>query len=60
MLCSLAAMCCLMRGTSGDILEADEGQAIMLETVEECRKVAAAAGYDPGDKGMQTVAPFSP
>ena len=34
MLCSLAATCCLMRGTSGDILEADEGQAIMLETVE--------------------------
>ncbi len=55
MLTSLATMCCLMRGTSGDILEAAEGQAIMLETVEECRKVAAAAGYDPGDKGMVTV-----
>ena len=55
MLCSLAAMTTLMRGTVGDILEADEGQAIMLETVEECRKVAAAAGGDPGDKGMQTV-----
>src|SRR3954470_23782420 len=26
MLCSLAATCCLMRGTSGDILEADEGK----------------------------------
>ena len=45
----------LMRGTSGDILEAGEGQAIMLETVEECRKVAAAAGCDPGDKGMANV-----
>jgi 2-dehydropantoate 2-reductase len=55
MLCSLATMCCLMRGTSGDILEAGEGQALMLETVEECRKVAAAAGCDPGDKGMQNV-----
>jgi 2-dehydropantoate 2-reductase len=55
MLCSLAAMSCLMRGTVGDILEAAEGQAIMLETVEECRKVAAANGGDPGDKGMQTV-----
>jgi 2-dehydropantoate 2-reductase len=55
MLCSLAAMTCLMRGTVGDILEAAEGQAIMLETVEECRKVAAAAGGDPGEKGMQTV-----
>ena len=55
MLCSLAAMSCLMRGTVGDILEAGEGQAIVLETVEECRKVAAAAGGDPGEKGMQTV-----
>ena len=55
MLCSLAATCCLMRGSSGDILEADEGQAIVLETVEECHKVAAAAGHDPGDKGMQTI-----
>jgi 2-dehydropantoate 2-reductase len=55
MLCSLAAMSCLMRGTVGDILEAGEGQAVMLETVEECRKVAAAAGCDPGEKGMQTV-----
>ena len=51
-------MCCLMRGTSGDILEADEGQAIVLETVEECRKVAAAAGHDPGEKGMTTVRSF--
>lgn len=58
MLCSLAAMCCLMRGTEGDILEADEGQAIMLETVEECRKVAAAAGCDPGEQGMQIVRSF--
>jgi 2-dehydropantoate 2-reductase len=55
MLASLAAMSCLMRGTVGDILEAGEGEAIMLETVEECRKVAAAAGGDPGEKGMQTV-----
>jgi 2-dehydropantoate 2-reductase len=55
MLCSLAAMCCLMRGTAGDIMEAEEGEAIMLETVGECRKVAAAVGCDPGEKGMATV-----
>jgi 2-dehydropantoate 2-reductase len=55
MLCTLASTCCLMRGTSGDILEADEGRAIVLETVEECRKVAAAAGCDPGEKGMANV-----
>lgn len=58
MLCSLAATNCLMRGSSGDILEADEGRAIVLETVDECRKTAAAAGHDPGEKGMQTIRGF--
>jgi 2-dehydropantoate 2-reductase len=58
MLCSLASTNCLMRGSSGDILEAGEGEAIVMETVEECRKVAAAAGHDPGDKGMKTIRSF--
>lgn len=58
MLCSLAATNCLMRGSSGDILEAGEGQAIVMETVDECQKVAAAAGHDPGDKGMKTIRSF--
>ena len=58
MLCTLAATCCLMRGASGDILEAEEGRAIVLETVEECRKVAAAAGHDPGPKGIETIRSF--
>jgi 2-dehydropantoate 2-reductase len=58
MLCSLAATNCLMRGSSGDILEAEEGRAIVMETVDECQKVAAAAGHDPGDKGMQTIRGF--
>jgi len=58
MLCSLAATNCLMRGSSGDILEADEGRAIVMETVDECRKTAAAAGCDPGEKGMQTIRGF--
>jgi 2-dehydropantoate 2-reductase len=58
MLCSLAATNCLMRGSSGDILEAEEGEAIVLETVDECRKVAAAAGHDPGEAGMTTIRGF--
>jgi 2-dehydropantoate 2-reductase len=58
MLCTLAATCCLMRGASGDILEAEEGRAIVLETVEEGRKVAAAAGHDPGEKGIATIQSF--
>jgi 2-dehydropantoate 2-reductase len=58
MLCSLASTNCLMRGSSGVILEADEGRAIVLETVEECQRTAAAAGHDPGEKGMQTIRGF--
>jgi 2-dehydropantoate 2-reductase len=58
MLCSLASTNCLMRGSSGDILEAGEGRAIVMETVEECQKTAAAAGCDPGEKGMQTIRGF--
>ncbi len=58
MLASLAATNCLMRGSSGDILEAEEGRAIVMETVDECQKTAAAAGHDPGDKGMQTIRGF--
>jgi 2-dehydropantoate 2-reductase len=45
-----------MRGTVGDILEAGEGQRIMLETVEECRKVAAAAGGDPARRACRRSA----
>lgn len=58
MLCSLAATNCLLRGSSGDILEADEGRAIVMETVDECRRVAAAAGRDPGENDMQTIRSF--
>jgi len=58
MLCSLAATNCLMRGSSGDVLEADEGRAIVLETVEECRKVAAAAGHDPAPKTLEMTQGF--
>jgi 2-dehydropantoate 2-reductase len=58
MLCSLASTNCLMRGSSGDILEAGEGRAIVLETVDECRRTAAAAGCDPGEKGLQTIRGF--
>jgi 2-dehydropantoate 2-reductase len=55
MLTSLAAMCCTLRGTTGDILSADEGEALMLETVDECRKVAKAEGFDPGDAGIENL-----
>jgi 2-dehydropantoate 2-reductase len=58
MLTSLAAMCCTLRGTTGDIMAADEGGALMAETVDECRRVAAAEGFDPGDKGIANLKTF--
>lgn len=50
MLGSIASMCSAMRGTVGDIMESEDGGAIMGEILEECRKVAAAEGYPPSDK----------
>jgi 2-dehydropantoate 2-reductase len=50
MLGSIASMCAAMRGTVGDIVAAEDGAALMAEILEECRKVAAAAGHPPSDK----------
>ncbi len=50
MLGSIASMCSAMRGTVGDIMEADDGAAIMSEILDECWRVAAAEGYELGDK----------
>jgi len=58
MLTSLAAMCCTLRGTTGDIMAADEGPALMGETVDECRGGAAAEGFDPGDKSIANLKTF--
>jgi 2-dehydropantoate 2-reductase len=52
MLCSLAAMTSLMRANTGEILSADEGEAVMRETVAECQKVAVAEGHDPAATGL--------
>jgi len=55
MLTTLGSMCCAMRGTSGDMMEAEDGAALMLETLEECSKVAAAAGYAPSEKMLSVL-----
>jgi 2-dehydropantoate 2-reductase len=41
-LASMAGLTCLMRGTVGDANQAEEGAAIALELLAECRAVAAA------------------
>jgi 2-dehydropantoate 2-reductase len=55
MLTAIGAMCCAMRGTSGDIMEAEDGAALMLETIEECRQVAAAAGHAPSEATLSEI-----
>ena len=55
MLGAIAGMCSAMRGTVGDIMATDEGEAIMTEILDECRKVAQAEGYPPGDKAYADV-----
>jgi 2-dehydropantoate 2-reductase len=51
-------MCCTLRGATDDIMAADEGAALMAETVDECRNVAAAEGFDPGEKNTAQLKGF--
>lgn len=46
-LATLAGGTCLMRATIGDIAGAPRGADFMLHLLEECRNIAAAAGYPP-------------
>jgi 2-dehydropantoate 2-reductase len=50
MLGTIASMCAAMRGTVGDIVAAEDGAALVRETLEECCRVAAAAGHAPSAK----------
>jgi 2-dehydropantoate 2-reductase len=50
MICSLAGMNCLMRGSVGDIMTADDGESLMLELLTECEAVASASGFSPRDR----------
>ena len=47
MISSLAGINCLMRGSVGDILAADEGESLTLELLAECEAVATASGFPP-------------
>ena len=47
MITALAGMNCLMRGSVGEIIAAEEGESLMLELLAECQTVAATSGYAP-------------
>lgn len=55
MLGTLASLTCALRAPVGDFLETNDGEAIVRETLAECRQVAAAAGHAPSDKAIQAV-----
>jgi len=55
MLGAIASMCSAMRGSIGDIMASDDGEAIMNEILEECRQVAAAAGHAPSGTALAAV-----
>lgn len=55
MLSTIAGMCASMRGTIGDIMESEDGAAIVAETLEESRKVAVAEGQPPSDKVVASL-----
>ena len=58
MLATIAGMCSAMRGTVGDIMETEDGAAIVLETLDESSKVATAEGHATSDKvlaGLKTM-----
>lgn len=44
-LTALAALTCLMRAAVGDLMAADEGEAIMLRALTECEAAARQAGH---------------
>ena len=46
-LATLAGMTCLMRASVGAIMRADDGEALMRDLLEECRRIAVAAGHPP-------------
>ncbi len=49
MLAAMAAGTCLMRGSVGAILSADDGAALMQELLAETVSVAVAAGFPPSE-----------
>jgi 2-dehydropantoate 2-reductase len=55
MLATIAGMCSSMRGNVGDIAATDDGATIVLETLEESRKVAEALGYPPSEKVLANI-----
>jgi 2-dehydropantoate 2-reductase len=55
MMGAMAGMNCLMRGTIGEIMATEDGEALMLAALSECRAVANAAGFAPRPQSFERV-----
>jgi len=55
MMGAMAGMNCLMRGNIGEIMGTQDGEALMLAALAECRQVAEAAGYPPRPQARERV-----
>ena len=53
LLASLAAMTCLMRASVGEILAAEEGEALMREMLSSCALAAGGAGQAPRAESLE-------
>ena len=53
-LTTAAAMTCLMRANSGQILTTDEGASLFQQMLETSANIARASGYPPSDELMET------
>jgi 2-dehydropantoate 2-reductase len=53
-LTTAAAMTCLMRANSGQILTTDEGAFLFQQMLETSANIARASGYPPSDEFMET------
>jgi 2-dehydropantoate 2-reductase len=51
-LCTLAGITCLMRASIGAILEADDGEALILQLLDECVAVARSEGYPTDEAAL--------
>jgi len=51
-LAALAGTTCLLRAPVGAIMQTNEGEAIILEMLDECKSVASAAGHAPREQHM--------
>jgi 2-dehydropantoate 2-reductase len=55
MMGAMAGMNCLMRGTIGEIVATDEGEALMIAALAECGAVAEASGHAPRPQSRERV-----